>query len=380
MNLKNRLLTVLAGAVAGGLIAWAVSSGAGGGQSTTTVFQSTANAPIPTSLSGGPGSTKGLSVNQIYRQASPGVVDITVTSSGSSAGNTFPFGGGQQTQGEGAGMVYDSKGNILTDEHVVAGASSVTVTFEDGKKVSAKVVGSDPSTDVAVIHVDVPASELHPIPMANSSAVQVGDPVVAIGSPFSLPETVTQGIVSAVGRSITAPNNFTIAGAIQTDAPINPGNSGGPLVDGSGRVLGLADQIETNNTTAQGQGSSSGVGFAIPSNMVVHIANLILSGKSVQHAYVGVYLNGNSSGGASISTVQPGSPASSAGLQQGDLVTAIDGKAITSTQQFIETIDTYSPGQTVTLKVKRGGGTQQTKLTLGTRPQSQPQPQQPQQP
>jgi putative serine protease PepD len=376
MNLKNRLLTVLAGAAAGGLIAWAVSSGAGGGQSTTTVFQSSSNAPIPTSLSGGPSSSKGLSVNQIYRQASPGVVDITVTSSGGS-GSTFPFGGGQQTQGEGAGMVYDTKGNILTDEHVVAGASSVTVTFEDGKKVSAKVVGSDPSTDVAVIHVDVPTSQLHPIPLANSSAVEVGDPVVAIGSPFSLPETLTQGIVSAVGRSITAPNNFTIAGAIQTDAPINPGNSGGPLLDGSGRVLGLADQIETNNTTAQGQGSSSGVGFAIPSNMVAHIANLILAGKTVQHAYVGVFLNGNSAGGASISSVQPGSPASTAGLQQGDLVTAIDGKTISSTQQFIETVDTYSPGQTVTLKVKRGGGTQQIKLTLGTRPQSQPQQQQP---
>jgi S1-C subfamily serine protease len=379
MTFMNRLIPVLAGAIAGGLIAWAVSSGTGGSSTTTTVFQSSSNAPIPTSLSGGTGSTKGLSVNQIYRQASPGVVDITVTSNGS-GGNTFPFGGGQQTQGEGAGMVYDNKGNILTDEHVVDNASSVNVTFQNGKKVSAKVVGTDPSTDVAVIHVDVPASELHPIPLANSSSVQVGDPVVAIGSPFSLPQTVTQGIVSAVGRTITAPNNFSIAGAIQTDAAINPGNSGGPLLDGSGRVLGLADQIETNNTTAQGQGSSSGVGFAIPSNMVAHIANQILAGKTVQHAYVGVFLNGNSAGGASISSVQPGSPASSAGLQQGDLVTAIDGRAISSTQQFIETVDTFAPGQAVTLTVKRGGNTQQIKLTLGTRPQSQPQQQQFQQP
>jgi putative serine protease PepD len=270
-------------------------------------------------------------------------------------------------------MVYDTKGNLLTDEHVVAGASSVTVTFEDGKKVSAKVVGSDPSTDVAVIHVDAPASELHPIPLANSSTVQVGDPVVAIGSPFSLPETVTEGIVSAVGRSITAPNGFTIAGAIQTDAAINPGNSGGPLLDGNGRVLGLADQIQTNNTTPTGQGSSSGVGFAIPSNMVAHIATLILAGKPVQHAYVGVFLNGTSTGGARISSVQPGSPAASAGLQQSDLVTAINGKSITSTQQFIEVVDTYSPNQTISVTVKRGGGSQQLKLTLGTRPQNQPQ-------
>src|SRR5205085_4975241 len=220
-----------------------------------------------------------------------------------------------------AGVVYDTKGDILTDEHVIAGATSVTVRFENGTKLGAKVLGTDPSTDVAVIHVNVPSSELHPIPFADSSAAQVGDPVVAIGSPFSLPETVTQGIVSAVGRSITAPNNYTITGAIQTDAAINPGNSGGPLLDGNGRVLGLADQIETNNTTPSGQGSSSGVGFAIPSNTVAHIASQILAGKSVQHAFVGVFLNGNSTGGARISSVQPGSPAASAGLQPGDVVT-----------------------------------------------------------
>lgn len=373
MNRKNRILPLLAGAIAGGAIAWAATSG-GGTHSTTTVIEPSSATPIPSSLSGGLGSGHGLTINQIYRQAGPGVVDITVTSTSSSG--TFPFGGGQETQGEGAGMVYDTKGDILTDEHVVDNADSVTVTFEDGKKYSARVVGTDPSTDVAVIHVNAPASELHPIGLSNSSAAQVGDPVVAIGSPFSLPETVTQGIVSAVGRSITAPNGFTIAGAIQTDAAINPGNSGGPLLDGNGRVLGLADQIQTNNTTPEGEGSSSGVGFAIPSNMVAHIANLILAGKPVQHAYVGVFLNGTSTGGAEISSVQPGSPASSAGIQQGDVVTAIDGRPISSTEQFIAIVDTYAPGQKITLTVKRGGSSQQLKLTLGTRPQTQPQQQQ----
>ena len=137
-------------------------------------------------------------------------------------------------------------------------------------------------------------------------------------------------------------------------------------------MLGLADQIETNNTTVSGQGSSSGVGFAIPSNTVARIANLIISGKSVKHAFVGVFLNGSSTGGAQITSVQSGSPAATAGLQQGDLVTAINGKAITSTQQFIETVDTYSPGQTITLTVKRGGSTSGVKLTLGTRPATQP--------
>ena len=185
------------------------------------------------------------------------MVDITVTENTPSG--SF-FGGTQQTQGEGAGVVYDTKGDILTDEHVVANASQVTVTFENGQKASAKVLGTDPSTDVAVIHVNVPSVRAAPDPVRRLlGRGQVGDPVVAIGSPFSLPETVTPGIVSAVGRSITAPNNYTITGAIQTDAAINPGNSGGPLLDADGHVLGLNDQIETNNSTpVEGSSSASG--------------------------------------------------------------------------------------------------------------------------
>jgi putative serine protease PepD len=371
MKSPSRLIPILAAAALGAAVAAVIVANSGSNTPSVTVVQPahgatlpTSGATLPTSLT----STKGLTINQIYRQAGPGVVDITVTSQ---TGGGF-FGSTQQTQGEGAGAVYDTKGDILTDEHVVSNASAVNVTFEDGHKASATVVGTDPSTDVAVIHVNAPASELHPIAFADSSGAQVGDPVVAIGSPFSLPETVTDGIVSAVGRSITAPNNYTITGAIQTDAPINPGNSGGPLLDGNGHVLGLADQIETNNSTPTGQGSSSGVGFAIPSNTVSRIANAIISGQPVKHAYVGVFLNGGSSGGAQVTTVQSGSPASSAGLQQGDLVTAINGKPVSTTEQFIETIDTYSPGQKVTLTVKRGGNTQTFKLTLGTRPNAQP--------
>jgi putative serine protease PepD len=365
MSRPIRVLPIVAALVAGGAIAFAASSGGGNRSVTTTIVEPTRSATLPTSLT----STQGLTINQIYRQDGPGVVDITVTANTSSGGF---FGGTQQTQGEGAGVVYDTKGDILTDEHVVDNATSVNVLFEDGYKVGAKVVGTDPSTDVAVIHVNAPASQLHPIPFGDSATAQVGDPVVAIGSPFSLPETVTSGIVSAVGRSIDAPNLYTITGAIQTDAAINPGNSGGPLLDGNGRVLGLADQIETNNATPAGQGSSSGVGFAIASNMVARIANEIIAGHPVKHAYVGVTLNGTSTGGAQITSVQAGSPAATAGLQQGDVVTAIDGKAISSTQQFIETVDRYSPGQSVTFTVKRSGGTQNIKLTLGTRPNTQP--------
>ena len=366
MNRLSRLIApLLIAGLAGAVIALIAT---GGRNSRTVTVQQSHGAAVPSALPTSLTSTHGLTIHQIFRQAGPGVVDILVTQNVS---NGF-FGGTQQAQGEGAGVVYNKNGDILTDEHVVDHATSVRVTFENGYKVGATVVGTDPSTDVAVIHVKAPASQLHPIPFADSSTAQVGDPVVAIGSPFSLPETVTSGIVSAVGRSIQAPNQFTITGAIQTDAAINPGNSGGPLLDANGQVLGLSDQIETNNSTPSGEGSSSGVGFAIPSNMVAHIANEIIGGQPVRHAYVGVTLNGNSSGGAQVLTVVSGSPASDAGMQQGDLITAIDGKAITSTQQFIETVDTYAPGRTVTLTVKRGSSTLHPKLTLGTRPTTAP--------
>jgi S1-C subfamily serine protease len=354
----SRLLPIIGGAVAGAVIAVVIASGSSSHSSvTTTVLKSTGSSSIPSSFT----PNKGMTINQIYRAASPGVVDLKVTSV---SNNSFGFGG--QQQGEGAGVVYDTKGNILTDEHVVSDATKVTVNFQNGRSAQAKVLGTDPSTDVAVVHVDVPASELHPIPFADSSTAQVGDPVVAIGSPFSLPETTTAGIVSAVGRSIQAPNNYTIPGAIQTDAAINPGNSGGPLLDANAHVLGLNDQIQTNS------GSSAGVGFATPSNAVRRIADSIIAGHPVKHAYVGVELNGNSTGGAQIGQVQPNSPATQAGLQSGDLITAVNGKNITSTEGFIATVDQYSPGQKVTITVKRGGQTKNVPLTLGTRPASSP--------
>jgi putative serine protease PepD len=370
MSSPSRWIPIIGGAIAGGLIALVIASSSGSTttRSVTTTVVKQSQTGLPTSFST---SGTGMSINEIYKSASPGVVDILVTSTTSSGGFGFFGGSGsgsQVQQGEGAGVVYNAKGDILTDEHVVSGETSVKVNFQDGKSYPATVVGTDPSTDVAVIHVDAPASELHPIPLANSSDAQVGDPVVAIGSPFSLPETTTTGIVSQTGRSITAPNNYTIPNAVQTDAAINPGNSGGPLLDASAHVLGLNDQIETNNTTASGEGSSSGVGFAIPSNTVAQIANKLISGEKVQHAYVGVALKASSSGGALISTIQAGGPAGAAGLKAGDVVTAINGQVISTTDQFIAVIDNMSPGQTATLTVRRGGQTSQITVKLGVRP------------
>jgi len=369
MSSFSRWFPVIGGAIAGAVVALVIASANSGSTRnvTTTVTAPSASASSqgePASLS----STGGMTVNQIYRADSPGVVDIRVTQQSSGG---F-FGTPQATSGEGAGIVYNKQGVILTDEHVVAGATSVKVIFQDGTSASARVLGTDPSTDVGVIKVNLPAAELHPIALGNSTLAKVGDPVVAIGSPFSQPWTTTAGIISQVGRSITAPNNYTIPGAIQTDAAINPGNSGGPLINGAGQVIGLNDQIETNNTTATGQASSSGVGFATPINADIRVANQIIAGKKVQHAYVGVFLTNGFAGGAQVAQVTAGTPASQAGIQAGDVVTAIDGKTITSEDGFIATIDNYNPGQTVTLTVKRSGQTKQIQVKLGVRPAQGP--------
>jgi putative serine protease PepD len=372
MKNMSRWIPVIGGAVAGAVVALVIagtSSSTTHSVTTTTVLQQGTGAAEPTSLA----SSGGLTVNQIYHKDSAGVVDIIVTEQTQTPSFGFGFfggsgnGGTETEEGEGAGVVYNTSGDILTDEHVVANETSVKVNFQDGKSYPATVVGTDPSTDVAVIHVDAPASELHPIPLANSADAQVGDPVVAIGSPFSEPETVTAGIVSQTGRSIQAPNGYTIPDAIQTDAAINPGNSGGPLLTADGEVLGLNDQIETDNTTAGGEGSSSGVGFAIASDTVAEIANQLIAGHKVEHAYVGVDLDGDSSGGAEINTVQAGSPASAAGLKADDLITAINGQPITTTDQFIAAIDGEQPGQTVTLTVHRQGQVLSIKVTLAVR-------------
>ena len=314
------------------------------------------NAPttVVASVPAQPVASTTTSLTQLYKNVSPGVVDIVVNESSGGFGD-------QGAQAEGSGFVIDSSGDIVTNQHVVNGATAIKVTFQDGKTVKATLVGTDPSTDVAVIKVNVADSELHPLTFASSAAVQVGQAVAAIGSPFGLPETLTSGIVSALNRTISAPNNYSISGAIQTDAPINHGNSGGPLLNASGQVIGVNAQIESDS------GGNDGVGFAIPSDAVKSVADTIIAGGTVQHAYLGITI-GNSSSGAQVSAVKANSPAAAAGLKAGDVITAIDGEAVTSADDLTAKISAHQPGDKVTISVSRNGSTQKLVVTLGTRP------------
>jgi S1-C subfamily serine protease len=306
-------------------------------------------------------ATSSLSVTGVYNEARQGVVEITVKST-ATGNNDFPFGGGSQTQQAlGSGFVYDGNGHIVTNQHVVDGAQSISVRFWNGATYRATLVGSDPSTDIAVIKVAAPASMLHALGLGNSGSLQVGQGVVAIGSPFGLQETVTAGIVSALHREMTAPNNFTIADSIQTDAAINHGNSGGPLLALDGKVIGVNAQIESDS------GGSDGVGFAIPANTVRSIASQLIGTGSVQHAYLGVGI-ASASNGVRLTQVRPGTPAAQAGLKSGDVVTAVGGQQVRAADELGTAIDAKKPGDRVTLTYTRNGASHTVTVTLAERP------------
>jgi putative serine protease PepD len=302
-----------------------------------------------------PAAATSTSLTELYKNVAPGVVDIVVNTSSGGFGD-------QGAQAEGSGFVVDSSGDIVTNQHVVTGANGIKVTFQDGKTAKATVVGTDPSTDIAVIKVNVDASELHPLTFASSAAVQVGQAVAAIGSPFGLPETLTSGIVSALNRTISAPNNFSISGAIQTDAPINHGNSGGPLLNSSGQVIGVNAQIESDS------GGNDGVGFAIPSDAVKSVADTIIAGGKVRHAYLGVTIGTASSGGAQVSTVKADTPAAKAGLKAGDIITALDSTSVATADDLTAKVSAHQSGDKVTLTIKRNSSTLKIAVTLGNRP------------
>jgi putative serine protease PepD len=336
---------------------------AGTGAATYAVLDDGGTTAVAPSSSSGTAQTVkdgALTIGQVYDRTNASVVEITVTTQAPADG---PMGSGT-AQAQGSGFVYDSSGHVITNAHVVDGAQSAKVRFADGKTYDATVVGLDASTDLAVLKVEAPSSALHPLELADSSQAAVGDVVVAIGSPFGLENSVTAGIVSALGRSMKAPNGYTITGSIQTDAAINHGNSGGPLLDLDGKVVGVNAQIESES------GGNDGVGFAIPSSTVKSIVTQILEDGSVQHAYLGVSVTAAADGtaGAQLADVRSGTPAAEAGLQAGDVLTAVDGDAVSSAAALQSAIDAKKPGDRVILDYLRDGAHRTVTVTLGTRP------------
>ena len=353
MKTRRSLLTLSAAVAAGALI------GAGGGVGTYAALSGNSKTvvrQVPVNDSQPAASTTGLSVNSIYKRTYRGVVEVKVNSQTSD-----PFGGTRSQAAEGSGFVYDTSGHVITNQHVVDGATSVRVTFWNGRTYNAHVVGTDTSTDLAVLKVDAPSSVLYPLSLGDSSNVQVGNNVVAIGAPFGLAETVTAGIVSALHRQMTSPNNFSIDDSIQTDAAINHGNSGGPLLDAQAHVIGVNAQIESDS------GGSDGVGFAIPSNTIKSIASQLISNGKAQHAYLGVEL-GDNSANARVVSVRSGTPAAKAGLRAGDTIASLGGTKISSSDDLRAAINAHKSGDRVSVTFVRNGKRHTVSLTLASRP------------
>src|SRR4051794_20950818 len=308
-----------------------VALGLGGGHTTTVVQQ----APLRGDDTSG-ASSAGLTPRDIYKRAGPGVVFIRAQVVEQSQ-SPFDFGFPQEQRGEatGSGFVIDRDGTILTNAHVVAGATKVTVQFADKHVVDARILGRDESTDLAVLKVSATQSELRPLSLGSSRTIQVGDPTIAIGNPFGLERTLTTGVVSATKRTIQAPDGFKIDGVIQTDAAINPGNSGGPLLDAAGRVIGINSQIETGGSG----GGNVGIGFAIPIDTAKRLLPQLEKTGKVERGFLGIEdpltidsslrdLNLPVDHGVLVQTVTPRSPAAKAGIKGGDIVARVDGNDV----------------------------------------------------
>jgi S1-C subfamily serine protease len=340
-----------------------------------TIAQQIPDAPAGSSDKDDSGT--GKSVSQIYDQDGPGVAFIQAD--------------GASGEATGSGFVLDRQGYILTNAHVVEGARSAQVSFEDsGDLIDAKMVGADPSTDLALLKVDPAKTKLRPLKLGDSEKTRVGDPVVAIGNPFGYSRTVTTGIVSAKQRRIEAPNGFQIDNVIQTDAAINPGNSGGPLLDAFGRVLGINSQIATG-----GSRGSVGIGFAVPVNTAKTVIPQLKSSGKIDRAYLGItsarltadlakQLKLPTDKGALVQEVVPGGPSDKAGIRGGqsvaaneiaaggDLIVEMDGRKINSPDDVAAAIVDNKPGDRVTVKFLRGGKEKSAVVTLGKRPAQVP--------
>ena len=385
--LRTRTATVvaasaLAAGVATGAAGYAALSGNGSSPTASSATQSPAAS-----------SASRTTIGAIYDQANESVVEITVTSQTSTGPDEspFPFGGvpqKQTQQAQGSGFVYDNEGHIVTNDHVVQGATAVKVTFADGSTHEATVVGTDPSTDLAVLKVDAAAGKLHPLTLANSDDVAVGDGVVAIGSPCGLAGTLTTGVVSALDRTIDGTNGYSIPGAIQTDAAINHGNSGGVLLNMRGEVIGVTSQIESES------GGNVGIGFAIPSSTARTVASELIGHGRAEHPWLGVEIEtiapgvarvvrGLPSHGVVVLRVVKGGPAATAAIVAstrqvtvggvtaftgGDSIVAVDGKRVTSSGQLSDLLAPLAPGDHVKLRVARGSATRTVDVTLGNVP------------
>jgi S1-C subfamily serine protease len=395
-----RAAALVGAGAAGAGIALAVSFGAGVGSTTTTEIRDL-RLPATTTVSNTltPARNGELTIAQIYRGVAPGVVQITATSQVVTPADPLfnPLGPTVQTQEAlGSGFVMDKAGHIITNYHVIAGAKSVQVSFSNNESLKAKIVGSDPTTDLAVLRVDASARALTPLTLGDSDIVQVGDQVVAIGNPFGLARTVTAGIVSALQRQITSPNQYTIDHVIQTDAAINHGSSGGPLIDMQGDVIGVNAQIDTGNS---GQEGNVGIGFAIPSNTVRTVVGQILETGHAQHPFLGVepqpitlalrrILHLPVTTGMLVAKVEPGSGAARAGLKGGstqvtvagetyvvggDVIARIDGESVSSLARLRDLVAAKKPGDTLTLVVYRSTAsgvwnTMSLRVKLGRQP------------
>lgn len=351
-----------------------------------TINQSTTPEP-PRSQPVGGGS--GPSVEEVYNRYGPGVVSVDVAS--------------DRGPGGGSGFVLDKNGHLVTNQHVVEGANSVSVRFSSGDRFEAEIVGEDPSTDIAVLRIDAPEELLEPLTLGDSDAVRVGEPVIAIGNPLNVGTSVTTGIVSGTGRPIKAPNNYTINGAVQTDAAINPGSSGGPLLDSRGTVIGVNSQIKSET------GSFQGVGFAVPANVVEGVVRQLITTGEVAHGYIGVRMEpvsveelsvysgipaeelaeeyGLPENGAIVSKVVEGSPAAEAGIRGaeggprvegledlpisiGDVITEAGGDRVSSSNDVIKVVNGAQPGERINLTVVTPGEkARQVEVRLDARPE-----------
>ncbi|MFK5635017.1 MULTISPECIES: S1C family serine protease [unclassified Ornithinimicrobium] len=360
------------------LLAAALASGG----TYAAVRAATPEASSSTSSSTGSGSdagTQGTTVAltgekdwaAVAEAVSPGVVSIEVA--------------GQTGQGSGSGVVWDADGHVVTNAHVVQGGSEVSVVLADGRRYDAEVVGSDPSSDLAVLRLATTPDGLTPVAVGDDAVLAVGDPVMAVGNPLGLSGTVTTGIVSALDRPVTTTgsnggqgsSDRVVTNAIQTSAAINPGNSGGALVNGAGELVGINSSIAALPSASGSQAGSIGIGFAIPATKVQLIADQLIADGRAEHAFLGVALadgetevGGATTSGALVSEVEPGSPAEVAQLQAGDLIVAIDDEQVSSALALVGQVRERASGEETVLDVVRDGQRVQVTATLATRPDS----------